>query len=502
MVLTAQLDEAVSQKDEMARTRDKLRIEITRLNDTVAVVRHEIAGVRHQVQDLQTALLRANKLLDERDLQVQKIAREKRDVLMELNDAYKKIDGLEEGLSAKTERLEAVQQELQQKQLDFANAKKQMEIVHSEKVLLIKNLDMCSRDRASLQTTMVKLSHQINQQSSSLASSEKEISSLRNQIEQLGRTVRQKQNEIHAKGRLLSSTRSDLREMKIRVEQTQLTIDSDEKRFKSMSCALDEVTKEKSLVALQMVRRNDELRLLREQLAMMQTAIDRGTTQYKQRVEDIRLLKLEVANLRMSHECMQKEVGNRADLRQDVVRLERQLNQERLRVSAYSEELSRPCRIHRWRVLLGKDPRRFDLIRKVQFLLKRNIRLSVERENLAKELADAVRLHEAFKRQVERTADPQAREKLCVQQNINRRQKRRLKAMTAELRINEIDLKARERLIEGFQQELLLRQQESQVSAIGGGDSPDYRPQAIDERFLDQIFEPLSTSTPESCKDR
>jgi len=149
-------------------------------------------------------------------------------------------------------------------------------------------------------------------------------------------------------------------------------------------------------VGLQMVRRNDEVRLLREKLEMMQKAIDRGTMQYNQRIEDIRLLKLEVVNLRSSHECMQREVGNKAAMRHNVVRLERQLNRERLRVSAYSEELARPCRIHRWRVLLGKDPRRFELIRKNQHLLKRNIRISVERDNKAKELADFMRLHEGF----------------------------------------------------------------------------------------------------------
>ncbi|KAH8355938.1 hypothetical protein KR200_003293, partial [Drosophila serrata] len=456
-LLSANLDEVTIQKDEMARTRDKLRVEITRLNDTVAFVRHEIYGVRNQKDAVQIELAQARKLLDAKNLEVQKIARERQELFVELNDAEKKIGGLEEGLVDKTERLEATQMLLQQKQQDFFNIKKQMEIIHSDKVMLVKSLEMCSRDRAIMQTTMAELTHQINQQSAELSANEKDMKSLRNQIELLGRAVRQKQNEVHAKDVLLASTRSDLREMKIRVEQSQHTIDTDDKRFRGMSCALDEVKKEKTLVGLQIVKRNDELRLLREKLAIMQIAIDRGTRQYNQRLEDIRLLKLEVSNLRMSHMCMQKEVGNRAELRQDVIRLERQLNQERLRVSAYSEELSRPCRIHRWRVLFGKDPRRFDLICKVQSLLKVNLRLSVQRDTLVKDLAEAQRLRNDYKRQLERKAYPQYHEKLFLQESINRRQKRRLKAMTAELRINEIDLKTRDRLIVSFQEQLRLQ---------------------------------------------
>ncbi|XP_017007320.3 cilia- and flagella-associated protein 58 [Drosophila takahashii] len=497
LMTSAKLDEVIRQKEEMGRYRDKLRIEITRLNDTVAGVRHEIAIVRHQMQDLQNDLHRANKQLDEKDLQVQKIAREKREQSLELNDAYKKIDGIEESLAQKTERLESLQVELQQKQLDFINVKKQMENIHSEKVMLMKTMDMCSRDRSTLQNNATKLTHQINQMTSALALNEKEISSLGNQIEQLHRTVKQKQNEIHAKGRLLAGTRSDLREMKIRVEQAQHTIDTDEKRFKQMACALDEVTKEKSLVGLQMVRRNDEVHLLREKLDMMQKVIDRGTMQYNQRLEDIRLLKVEVVNLRSSHECMQREVGNKAAMRHDVIRLERQLNRERLKVSAYSEELSRPCRIHRWRVLLGKDPRHFELIRKNQHLLKRNIRLSVERENKAKELKELLRVHEEFKRQIRNLPDPSVRQKLCVQQRINRRQIRQLKAMKAELRINDIDLKARENLIEGFQKQLRLQHQKNQESFIGRRDFKIYIPKTIDDKCMDNVFDFTST-----CEDK
>ncbi|XP_017082885.2 cilia- and flagella-associated protein 58 [Drosophila eugracilis] len=489
LVATSKLDEATRQKEEIAKARDKLRIEITRLNDIVAGVRHEIAVTRNQMQDLQEELHRANKQLDEKDVQVFKIQREKREQSMELNELYKKIDGIEEACALKTERLEELQLTLQQKQADFANAKKQMEIVHSEKVMLMKTMDMCSRDRTTLQNNMTKLTHQINQMTSSLAINEKEISTLKNQIEQLNRTVKQKQNEIHAKGRLLASTRNDLREMKIRVEQAQHTIDTDEKRLKTMSCAMDEVTKEKSLVGLQMVRRNDEVRLLREKLGMMQKAIDRGTLQYNQRIEDIRLLKLEVVNLRSSHEIMQREVGDKAAMRHNVIRLERQLNQERLRVSAYSGELSRPCRIHRWRVMLGKDPRRFELIRKIQHLLKRNIRLSVERENKAKELADLVRLHEDFKRQIRHLPDPSVRQKLCVQQRINRRQTRQLKAMKAELRINDIDLKARECLIQGFQEQLRLHHQKDQEPIDVRKNLKIPIAKTKNDDFMDHIFE-------------
>ncbi|XP_022229509.1 cilia- and flagella-associated protein 58 isoform X2 [Drosophila obscura] len=491
----AKLDEVTHQKDDISRARGKLQLEIVRINDVAAGLRHGMVTLRAQIQDVNLDLSRVNKKLDEKELAVQRMAREKRELVVELNDAHKKIENIEETLQIRTARLELVQDQLQRKHQEFMNAKKQMEIAHSERVMLLKTMDLCTRDRQILQASVTRLTHQINQLSGTVATNEKEISSLEKDIEQLKSTIKQKQNEIHAKERTLASTRNDLREMKIRFEQSQHTIDEDEKRFKQISCTLEEVSKEKSLVGLQMVRRNDEVRLLREKETIMQRAIDRGTSQYNQRLEDIRLLKMEIVNVRMSHQCMQREVGNRATMRQDVVRLERQLLQERLRVSAYTKEMAHPLRIHRWRVMLGKDPRRYELIRKIQALLKRNIRLNVERLNMAKKLQDSVRLYETLKARIKHMPDPSVREKLCTQQRINRCQSNQLRAIKAELIINEIDLKSRDILIKECQ--ATLKQQNQSQTNI----------EAAHKRRLDKYteqyyYENSSASGYAACKKR
>lgn len=79
----------------MVRTREKLRMEITRLNDMVAGIKHEMSVLRHQMQDTQGDLHRANKQLDDKEAQVIKAQREKREVVADMNEAFKKIDSLE-----------------------------------------------------------------------------------------------------------------------------------------------------------------------------------------------------------------------------------------------------------------------------------------------------------------------------------------------------------------------------------------------------------------------
>ncbi|EDW80959.1 uncharacterized protein Dwil_GK11806 [Drosophila willistoni] len=508
MVANKNVEEASRQKEEMKISREKVRHDVTRLGGIVAGLRHDMAILRNQMQNVQVDLSRANNALDEKEGRLQKITREKLELVQEAQELNKQIETLEEAVQNKTERLVEIQESLQQKQQDFHNVKKQMELVHSEKMMLLKNLEVCSRDRQNLQGVTGKLNHQINQLTSELSINEKDITALRNQIDQLNSSMKQRENEIHLKERLLNATRDDLRELKLRLVQSQHTVEEDEKRFKHISCTLEETTKEKTLVGLQMVRRNDELLVLREKVAMMQFAIDSGTAQYNKRIEDIRLLKLEITNLSMSRECMRRAVDNTANLRHEIVRLERELNQERLRVTAYSEELSRPCRIHRWRILLGRDPRRYELIRKIQLLLKRNIRLNVERTNMEQRLQDSHQLYNTLKQQMKNMPDPGMAQALSDQQRINRQQRRRVKALTAELRITEIDVKTRNCLIERYQQTLREQHENPQRHVLQRKKCQCHKQQKLkDKAWMDlvnldqctkEVFE--SSSSVEACE--
>jgi hypothetical protein len=55
---------------------------------------------------------------------------------------------------------------------------------------------------------------------------------------------------------------------------------------------------ERDVQGTQLARRNDELSLLHEKIKILQTTLHKGEAQYDQRLEDIRLLKLDIKRLR------------------------------------------------------------------------------------------------------------------------------------------------------------------------------------------------------------
>ena len=87
-------------------------------------------------------------------------------------------------------------------------------------------------------------------------------------------------------------------------------------------------------------------------------------------MEDIKLLKIEIQNIRHKNDLLTRGVCDTIDMRQEALQLHRDLTLERVKSEALEEEMGSPMNIHRWRQLSGKDPEKLDLIVKIQTLQK------------------------------------------------------------------------------------------------------------------------------------
>jgi len=76
-----------------------------------------------------------------------------------------------------------------------------------------------------------------------------------------------------------------------------------------------QVVKERDLIGAQLVRRNDEVSLLYEKLKIFEMTLHKGELQYKERLDNIRVLKLEIRNLRCRNNVLEKSNEAVDDLR-------------------------------------------------------------------------------------------------------------------------------------------------------------------------------------------
>jgi len=73
--------------------------------------------------------------------------------------------------------------------------------------------------------------------------------------------------------------------------------------------------KERDLIGAQLIRRNDEVSLLYEKIKIMNLTLHKGELQYKERLEDIRILKVEIHRVRCKNNMLEKRNQTTDDLR-------------------------------------------------------------------------------------------------------------------------------------------------------------------------------------------
>ncbi len=176
----------------------------------------------------------------------------------------------------------------------------------------------------------------------------------------------------------------------------------------------DAVIHERDLLGTQIIRRNDELTLLYEKIRIQASTLNKGEIQYRERIEDIRVLRLEIKRLRRERAILQTETQNVEGLRNDIFKLQRDILNERTRVKVLEEELESPLNIHRWRKLAGSDPSTYELISKVQMLQKRLIGKTEEVVEKELIIQQKEKLYSDIKLVLQRQPGPELMEELQI----------------------------------------------------------------------------------------
>jgi predicted RNase H-like nuclease (RuvC/YqgF family) len=150
-------------------------------------------------------------------------------------------------------------------------------------------------------------------------------------------------------------------------------------------------------------------------------------------MDDIRVLKARVRELsreEMLNKTSQPQVHGMKD---EIQKLQQALYNERLKVTALSEELENPLNVHRWRKLEGSDPAGYELIQKVQTLQKRLISKTEDVVEKSLIIKEKDKQYSDLKAILSRQPGPEVAEQLSVYQTNMKQKTRQMKALASEL---------------------------------------------------------------------
>jgi chromosome segregation ATPase len=193
-------------------------------------------------------------------------------------------------------------------------------------------------------------------------------------------------------------------------------------------------------------------------------------------------------------------------LRREVLPLQRELLQERTKVTALSEELENPMNVQRWRKLEGSDPATFELIQKIQTLQKRLISKTEEVVEKGLIIQEKEKMYSELKTVLARQPGPEVAEQLTTYQQSLKQKTRQMKAMASELnmyqaQVNEYryDVERLNRELQDTKRKYYQQKRKDQIvkdmGGLGGSSGSDMNHSAVMAKTNPQVLRDEQQST-------
>lgn len=427
-----QLDSVVHERDSLCRNLQKSDAIIDELRSTIKLKAQEVLVLQNEINSHLATID------EQRKLNAAVVAERNRNAAEAQLNA-KRLLAKQQELELKLEQIVELTEALCETQQKLASAQRQLDDVTAERTIIKRELAATVEERELLRHKLHIASSQCAQLTEETSRKEQALNAAHKIINNLRKDIVSLKAEVHQLTAHIDALKTELSEAHLKNEQLQKALGNDEKQLIELHKAMKTLEREKDLVGSQLVRRNAEIALLYEKLQIYQMAIDRSECAYNQRLADIRLLTIEIANLQREKDLLKRTIDNTVDMRTENLRLTQALVQEQLAKKALEEEMTKPINIHRWRQLGGEDPDRLQLLADNQLLQRRLIQKSIEMAAQEAHFNESQTETQILIQSKIRASTNDFAQKLCKMNRKMKNATRQLKAAKAESMAVEID---------------------------------------------------------------
>jgi len=404
-------------------------------------------GLGNEIEEMRVEIQHLRKVIYSLEKERERVGNELGDQKGYLNNAQEDI------------KLRDVQiTELQKRIIEWEGKLKQQqhlyEQVRADRNHYSKALIESQDEVAEMRKKFKIMGHQIEQLKEEIAAKDQALVKEHFDYQRAEKLREHVQNELNAKNKLLVGNKELLHGQDNEIHRLAATIRKMDDESLSQRKEYDQVISERDIIGTQLIRRNDELALLYEKLHVQQSALKAGEIQYNARVDDLRIMKLKIKDLTRELGRNKGNNGQVDELKRELLTVQREILQEKTKVTALSEELENPMNVHRWRKLEGSDPATFELIQKVQTLQKRLISKTEEVVEKGLVIQEKDKLYVELKNILARQPGPEVAEQLSVYQTNLKTKTRQMKAMASELNMYQAQINEYKYEIERFSREL------------------------------------------------
>lgn len=344
-------------RDVSNNTVKKLEKQLSEKNYSIKESAQVLETHKNEIKTIKNSLLkRSNELFDlqkERDrctheieLYVNKMEKKDKE-LMEVTDLLSKLKA-----SQDTCRLQSI------------DKSRKLDAFVSETIVLRRDIKIMTQNRDEIQNNLRKMNIERDSLRENISRMEISLHEAQKQIEQFKRTNKILKADLERWIAVNEKLNSSLQQKLLEIVDLNNAITLCEKSIVKLNGQVKKRKNEKDFVGTQIIRRNDEIALLTEKLEVTQLALDRGESQYNDRLEDISRLTIELKNLRANIYVLKENALKMKNWKNQIAILQRELEIKKYENVRLLNELQTPVNVHRWRLLSGEDPDRMRLVQK------------------------------------------------------------------------------------------------------------------------------------------
>ncbi|GBN69848.1 hypothetical protein AVEN_80124-1 [Araneus ventricosus] len=273
------------------KAKDKMASDLLERNKSISLLRGEIKGLKIQMDDSEKTVAKLGREIEEERAKYKLLAVDERFYRKSCADANRVIEKQKEDLN-----------------------------------LLNKHILQLKSYNQELDDQRKKLEVQLKSSSEQLGSAKESIKRETKTNEEFAKKIRRKDDEEQSLLKKISNLRQEIG---------------------SLNRKLANVTEDKDVLDTKINEKDAEIASYKERIRMLERELGFSNRTISERVDDIKLLKLQLVEMCRGHSLMESKVENTDMTRQELVEIQRELQDQKLKSKRMEVEIRRPVNFHR-----------------------------------------------------------------------------------------------------------------------------------------------------------
>jgi chromosome segregation ATPase len=431
--LTKQAENDRKQIEDLTRERDilnknylKAQSATQRQKDWLMVKENQRRNLDHQIRGYERHAQKQRELIHQLAKEAKTYEEDAEIAAKSYVQALEDVRVKEQSIIGKQRDIQDVESKLRQQQTMLDTVLNERNLYAKNALLLQQEINEMVRKFRGMQTLIDSLKTEIKVKESELMSEETKVSHLIKEKGSHEIRIDNCKKITEKREKTIDAYNEELHKL------NQIIAEADAEKAKQRRDHVN-VMNERDILGAQLIKRNDELAQLYEQIRIQQSMLRKGEAQYGDRLRDIQHLNFRVQQLRQELSGMRAFASRLPDLRLLLNKSTRELTREQCRVRVLLDECDNPRNVHRYRRLEGSEPQTQLLFMRVKELQEELLEKCNEVEQKDRIIGEKEKLYVELKAIIQRQPGPEVAEQLNVYQDSLQKKTGQLRAMKDSL---------------------------------------------------------------------